>query len=63
MVRLADGTALLAHDGLEANYGLNKPFTEATWADLAGHKYLGRYTILRVQEPATSCYASTPTCT
>jgi glycerophosphoryl diester phosphodiesterase len=49
VVRLADGTALLAHDGLEANYGLNKPFTEATWADLAGHKYLGRYTILRSQ--------------
>jgi glycerophosphoryl diester phosphodiesterase len=52
LVRLADGTALLAHDGLEANYGLNKPFTEATWADLAGHKYLGRYTILRAQELA-----------
>ena len=48
-VRLADGTVLLAHDGLEANYGLNKPFPEATWADLAGHKYLGRYTILRSQ--------------
>ena len=42
LVRLADGTALLAHDGLEANYGLNKPFTQATWADLAGHKYLGQ---------------------
>jgi len=52
LVRLADGTALLAHNGLEANYGLNKPFTEATWADLAGHKYLGRYTILRSQELA-----------
>jgi len=52
VVRLADGTALLAHDGLEANYGLNKPFTQATWADLAGHKYLGQYTILRVQELA-----------
>jgi glycerophosphoryl diester phosphodiesterase len=52
VVRLADGTALLAHDGLEANYGLNKPFAEATWADLAGRKYLGRYTILRVQELA-----------
>jgi glycerophosphoryl diester phosphodiesterase len=52
VVRLADGTALLAHDGLEANYGLNKPFSEATWADLAGHKYLDRYTILRVQELA-----------
>ena len=52
VVRLADGTALLAHDGLEANYGLNKPFSQATWADLAGHRYLGRYTILRVQELA-----------
>jgi glycerophosphoryl diester phosphodiesterase len=52
LVRLADGTALLAHDGLEANYGLNKPFRESTWADLRGHKYLGRYTILRAQELA-----------
>jgi glycerophosphoryl diester phosphodiesterase len=52
LVRLADGTALLAHDGLEANYGLNKSFKESTWADLAGHKYLGRYTILRAQELA-----------
>jgi glycerophosphoryl diester phosphodiesterase len=49
MVRLRDGTVLLAHDGLEANYGLNKPFPEATWADLAGHRYLNRYTILRSQ--------------
>jgi glycerophosphoryl diester phosphodiesterase len=52
LVRLADGTALVAHNGLEANYGLSKPFTEATWADLAGHKYLGTYTILRAQELA-----------
>jgi glycerophosphoryl diester phosphodiesterase len=52
LVRLADGTALLAHDGLEANYGLNKPFDQATWADLAGHKYLGQYTILRSQDLA-----------
>jgi glycerophosphoryl diester phosphodiesterase len=50
LVRLADGTALLAHNGLEANYGLNKPFNEATWADLAGHRYLDRYTILRSQD-------------
>jgi glycerophosphoryl diester phosphodiesterase len=52
LVLLADGTALVAHDGLEANYGLNKTFREATWADLAGHKYLGEYTILRAQELA-----------
>ncbi|HJU02333.1 MAG TPA: glycerophosphodiester phosphodiesterase family protein, partial [Actinomycetes bacterium] len=49
-VRLADGTVLVAHDGLEANYGLAKPFKEATWADLAGHRYRGRYTILRSQD-------------
>ena len=46
-VLLADGTVLVAHDGLEANYGLNKPFPQATWADLAGHRYKNRYTILR----------------
>jgi len=50
LVRLKDGTALLAHTGLEANYGLNQPFQQSTWADLRGHKYLGRYTILRSQE-------------
>jgi glycerophosphoryl diester phosphodiesterase len=50
LVRLKDGTALLAHTGLEANYGLNKPFQESTWADLSGHKYIGRYTILRSQD-------------
>ena len=44
---LADGTVLVAHDGLEANYGLAKPFRQATWADLAGHRYLNTYTILR----------------
>ena len=38
-VLLADGTALVAHDGLEANYGLDKPFRQATWAELAGHRY------------------------
>jgi len=50
MVRLADGTALAAHDGLEANYGLNTSFREATWADLAGKKYLGQYTVMRSQD-------------
>ena len=49
-VLLADGTVLLAHDGLERNYGLSKPFQQSTWADLAGHEYLGRYTILRSQD-------------
>jgi glycerophosphoryl diester phosphodiesterase len=49
LVRLADGTALAAHNGLEANYGLNKSFHDATWADLAGKKYLGQYTIMRSQ--------------
>ena len=50
LVRLADGTALAAHNGLEANYGLNKSFRDATWADLAGKKYLGQYTIMRSQD-------------
>ena len=49
-VLLADGTALVAHDGLEANYGLDKPFQEATWAELAGRRYRGQLTILRSQD-------------
>jgi glycerophosphoryl diester phosphodiesterase len=47
---LADGTVLLAHDHLEANYGLDKPFEDATWADLEGHKYKDKLTILRAQD-------------
>jgi hypothetical protein len=49
-VLLADGTVLVAHDGLEADYGLAKPFQQATWADLAGHRYRGELTILRSQD-------------
>ncbi len=49
-VILGDGTVLLAHDGLERSYGLDKPFGEATWADVAGHKFNGKYTILRAQD-------------
>jgi glycerophosphoryl diester phosphodiesterase len=49
-VLLADGTALVAHDGLEANYGLDKPFQQATWSELAGHRYRGQLTILRSQD-------------
>jgi glycerophosphoryl diester phosphodiesterase len=49
-VLLADGTALVAHDGLEANYGLDKPFQQATWAELAGHRYRGQLTVLRSQD-------------
>jgi glycerophosphoryl diester phosphodiesterase len=49
-VLLADGTVLVAHDGLEANYGLAKPFSQSTWADLAGHRYRGQLTFLRSQD-------------
>ena len=49
-VLLADGTVVLAHDGLEANYGLRKRFRQATWGNLAGRRYLGRYTVLRSKD-------------
>src|SRR6266516_2993295 len=49
-VLLADGTVLVAHTGLEADYGLSSSFEQATWADLDGHKFLGAYTILRSQD-------------
>jgi hypothetical protein len=49
-VRLRDGTVFAAHDGLEASYGLDKLFKDATWADLAGHKFGGTYTAMRSQE-------------
>jgi hypothetical protein len=49
-VVLGDGTVLAAHTGLEPYYGLDKPFTEATWADLQGQKFDGKYTIMRSQD-------------
>ena len=49
-VVLADGTVLAAHTGLEHYYGLTKPFTEATWAEIAGNKFDGKYTIMRSNE-------------
>jgi glycerophosphoryl diester phosphodiesterase len=49
-VVLADGTVVVAHDGTEKSYGLSKPFKDATWADLEGHKFMGKYTILRAQD-------------
>jgi FG-GAP-like repeat len=49
-VVLADGTVLAAHDGLEHYYGLAKPFAEATWAEVRGHKFDGKYTIMRSDE-------------
>jgi hypothetical protein len=49
-VVLADGTVLAAHTGLEHYYGLDKPFTEATWAEVQGRKFDGKYTIMRSQD-------------
>jgi glycerophosphoryl diester phosphodiesterase len=49
-VRLADGTVFAAHDGLERSYALGMPFRTASWANLAGHKFDGKYTTLRSQD-------------
>jgi hypothetical protein len=46
LVLLQDGSAFCAHDGTEWMYGLDKPFTEATAAELAGRLCLGKYTPL-----------------
>jgi hypothetical protein len=49
-VVLRDGTVLAAHTGLENYYGLSKPFQDATWAEIAGQRFDGRYTIMRSDE-------------
>jgi hypothetical protein len=49
-VVLGDGTVLAAHNGLESYYGLTKPFDQASWAEIAGNKFDGRYTIMRSNE-------------
>ena len=49
-VVLGDGTVLAAHNGLERYYGLTKPFDQASWAEIAGNKFDGRYTIMRSNE-------------
>jgi glycerophosphoryl diester phosphodiesterase len=43
---LRDHTVLVAHDHTESWYGLSKPFSQSTAADLRGHKIHGKYTIL-----------------
>jgi hypothetical protein len=46
LVLLQDGSAYCAHDGAEWMYGLDKPFTETTAAELQGRLCLGKYTPL-----------------
>jgi glycerophosphoryl diester phosphodiesterase len=45
-LELRDGTIFVAHDGMEAHYGLDVPFGKATLDDLQGHFVYGRYTPL-----------------
>jgi len=46
LVLLQDGSTFCAHDGSEWMYGLDKPFTETTAAELSGTLCLGKYTPL-----------------
>ncbi|MBN2098381.1 MAG: hypothetical protein JW753_02165 [Dehalococcoidia bacterium] len=46
LVLLQDGSAFCAYDGAESMYGLDKPFTETTAAELPGRLCLGKYTPL-----------------
>lgn len=43
---LADGTVAAVHDQNEAEYGLDRSFTELTRADLEGHAWNGKYPVL-----------------
>jgi glycerophosphoryl diester phosphodiesterase len=49
-VVLADGTVVVAHDGIENLYGLDKKFAETTWEEMKDKKYRGRYTVLRAED-------------
>jgi glycerophosphoryl diester phosphodiesterase len=49
LVRLRDGTVLVAHDHLEALYGLKKSFRSATSRDVAGLHYRGKYTVMNAR--------------
>jgi hypothetical protein len=49
LVRLRDGTVLVAHDHLESLYGLKKSFRRATARDVAGLRYRGRYTVMNAR--------------
>ena len=49
LVRLRDGTVLVAHDHLEALYGLKKSFRRATARDVAGLRYRGKYTVMNAR--------------
>ena len=45
LVLLADGSVLAAHDGMEGDYGLDKPFSQADQQSVSP-KFRGRYTVL-----------------
>ena len=45
-ITLKDGTIMALHNGTEPALGLDKPYREATYAEVRGRKYLGRYTVL-----------------
>lgn len=46
LVVLQDGSAFCAHDGSEWMYGLDKPFTQTTAAEISGTRCLGKYSPL-----------------
>lgn len=50
MLLLKDGTVVLAHDGTERAYGLDKPWKDATAADVPGKRYLGLYRLLTARD-------------
>ncbi len=50
LVTLGDGTVVVAHDGHEYRYGVDKDFWDATRADFEGRRWHGRYDILFVED-------------
>lgn len=50
LITLGDGTVVLAHDGHEDHYGLNKAFRDATRADVEGAHYDGLFEVLFAED-------------
>ena len=50
LVQLKDGTVLAAHDRFEKRYGLRRSFAETTKNELAGKRYLDKYTLMTGRE-------------
>jgi len=50
LLELGDGTVVAAHDQAEAEYGLDRPFSSLTRAEVEGRRWKGQYPVLFAED-------------